>query len=577
MDLTRSSAGPVSSVEANGQQLLSTLELLSKQNALMRLAIEELPFGLSVFDSHDVLVLANNRYAQIWGLPEHLIVPGTTFQDIMAHTTGQETADSRSQPTPATGIEVVRRREWKTDDNRYIEIVITRKADGSCIALHRDISERKSAEQKIAYMAEHDQLTGLPNRHMLEDRISTYLTECNSNRPVAFLYLDLDGFKPINDTLGHAAGDLLLQAVATRLTKSVRSSDLVVRLGGDEFIVVQTHAEREGCTLALVRRIIESITQPFDVAGQSIQIGVCIGVSMAPNDGNVFDELLNSADLALYRAKDAGKNAFRFYQAEMDSRIRIRRALTQDLKRAVAHHELFLEYQPIVDAHSGKINRVEALVRWRHPERGLIPPGEFIAIAESTGLIQAVGQWVLGEACRQAVLLPEHIDIAVNISTHQIASGLIVEDVVSALAESKLAPARLEIEVTESAMMNEPGRALKILNELAHLGVHLAIDDFGSGYSSLGYLYRYPFDRIKIDRTFVAALDAGDDAKIILNALTELGRNLNRAITVEGIETESQMDYLRSIGVTDLQGYYFSKPVAWPELSALLDKKFFND
>jgi diguanylate cyclase (GGDEF)-like protein/PAS domain S-box-containing protein len=434
-----------------------------------------------------------------------------------------------------------------------------------------DVTERKQAEARIAYMAHHDALTGLPNRVLFHQRLDEALVRvAPDGDSLAVLCLDLDHFKSVNDTLGHPIGDLLLRQVAERLGKCLRKSDMVARLGGDEFAIVQTPLPEPEEASRLARRLIETVSLPFDLDGHEAVVGASIGIALAPDDGEDSDALLRNADMALYRAKSEGRGTSHFFEPEMDRRLQARRLLEIDLRKAYAQSEFELFYQPLVNLKSGRVSGFEALIRWRHPERGLVSPAEFIPVAEEIGLIVPIGEWVLHEACREAATWPGDIHVAVNLSPVQFRSRGIVQAVLSALGCSGLAPRRLELEITESVLLGETDLNIATLHQLRSLGVRIAMDDFGTGYSSLSYLRTFPFDKIKIDRSFVREMVERPDCVAIVRAVAGLGASLGIATTAEGVETVEQLERVRAEGCTEVQGYLFSAPRPASELAALL-------
>jgi len=441
------------------------------------------------------------------------------------------------------------------------------------IAVVRDVSDRKAAEARIAHMARHDSLTDLPNRVLFRERMEQELAKVGRGGTMAVLCLDLDRFKVVNDTLGHAAGDALLRAVAGRLLACVRETDTVARLGGDEFAIVQAGLHQPEDAGVLARRILEAIEQPFDLDGHRIVAGTSIGIVVAPDDGAQPDQLLKSADLALYRAKAAGRHTYRFFEPEMDARVQARQAMELDLREALAAggggFELF--YQPIFDLGSDAISSFEALLRWRHPARGMVSPAEFIPVAEETGLIVPLGTWVLRQACADAASWPgDHLTVAVNVSPVQFRDRELVQAVADALAAATLPARRLELEITESVLLHNNEANLAGLHDLHRLGVRIAMDDFGTGYSSLCNLRSFPFDRIKIDQAFIRDLTTQADSCAIVRAIVGLGDALGMATTAEGVETQAQLALLRAEGVTQAQGYLFSPPRPASEMAALL-------
>ncbi|WP_207458255.1 EAL domain-containing protein [Azospirillum sp. SYSU D00513] len=433
--------------------------------------------------------------------------------------------------------------------------------------------ERRLAQEKIARIARYDALTGLPNRLSFQERLERELADAAGRAGLAVHYLDLDQFKTVNDTLGHPAGDALLKQVAARLRHCVRDADLVSRFGGDEFAVVQTGLRQPDDAASLARRIVESLGEPYEVDGAQIMIGTSVGVALGRSDGAGADALMKAADIALYRAKAAGRGTHRFFAPWMAEQLHAYHALKLGLREALAKGQFELHYQPLVDLRSGGISGFEALLRWRHPERGLVSPAEFIPVAEETGLIVAIGEWVLQEACREAAGWPGTAGVSVNLSSVQFRSRGLVEAVAGALAESGLEPGRLELEITESVLLQDNDANLAVLSQLRQLGLRIAMDDFGTGYSALGYLRSFPFDKIKIDRSFVSDLPQCGGSKAILGAVAGLGRDLAITTTAEGVETHAQLEAVRAQGCDEAQGYFFSRPVpasAIPDLLARL-------
>jgi diguanylate cyclase (GGDEF)-like protein/PAS domain S-box-containing protein len=436
-----------------------------------------------------------------------------------------------------------------------------------------DVTERKQAEARIAYMAHHDALTGLPNRVLFHERLADALAlvrRAGGGPGLAVHCLDLDHFKSVNDTLGHPVGDLLLKAVAERLGRCVGEEALVARLGGDEFAVIQPIAAGPNAAGELASRLIAVVGAPYEVQGNEVVIGASIGIALAPDDGETADVLLRNADMALYRAKAEGRGASHFFEPEMDRRIQARRSLELDLRKAFVNGEFELFYQPLVNLGSNAVTGFEALLRWRHPERGMVSPAEFIPLAEEIGLIVPLGEWVLREACMQAATWPGDIKVAVNLSPAQFRSRGVVQAVMSALAHSRLLPQRLELEITESVLLGETEANLATLHQLREIGARISMDDFGTGYSSLSYLRSFPFDKIKIDRSFVRELVERPDCVAIVRAVAGLGASLGIATTAEGVETQEQLDRLRREGCTEVQGYLFSPPRPAAEILDLM-------
>jgi diguanylate cyclase (GGDEF)-like protein len=392
------------------------------------------------------------------------------------------------------------------------------------------------------------------------------------HREFAVLCLDLDQFKQVNDTLGHAMGDALLRSVASRLLGCVRDTDTVVRLGGDEFAIVQCGVEGRKDVAALAQRIVESISRPFDLDGQQVAIGVSVGIAMAPGDGKTGDKLFKAADVALYCAKADGRGVWRFFEAEMDIRLQARRLLEADLRDALARDEFELFYQPIYDLKKSRICGLEALLRWRHPTRGIVSPMEFVAVSEEMGLIIPLGEWVLRQACKEASGWPRHIKVAVNVSAAQFQTGRLVQTVSDALVASGLSPHRLELEITESVLLANSEATLSTLHKLRSLGIGISMDDFGTGYSSLSYLHSFPFDKIKIDQSFIRDLALTEGSDAIVRAVLNLGLSLDMRTTAEGVETTEQLAWLRKEGCSEAQGYLFSNAVPQSQIRAVLEK-----
>ncbi|HEX3210475.1 MAG TPA: EAL domain-containing protein [Geminicoccaceae bacterium] len=431
-----------------------------------------------------------------------------------------------------------------------------------------DITAEIEAERRAQYLTLHDPLTGLPNRELFAERLEQAVATVSRRGEVAaVLCVDLDRFQDVNDTLGHGAGDLLVKGCGERLQACVREIDTVARIGGDEFAIVQVGIEQPDGAQKLCRRVLQALAQPFDLEGHEVLVTASVGVALIPIDGSIPGRLLQNADIALYRAKEEGRNTFRFFEAAMDARLQKRKALERDLRLALARDELELYYQPKVELGHDRLSGVEALVRWHHPERGLVPPIEFVGVAEETGLILMLGEWVLRRACVQAIAWPD-LQMSVNISPVQFKQPNLIDAVRRALADSKLDPERLELEVTEGVLLQNTEAAMTTLRQLKDLGVLIAMDDFGTGYSSLSYLQKFPFDKIKIDRSFVSALEMRNDADAIVRAVVGLGHSLGIQTCAEGVETAEQLAFLKREGCDEVQGYYFGKPMPAPEFES---------
>ncbi|MGJ4998499.1 putative bifunctional diguanylate cyclase/phosphodiesterase [Bradyrhizobium sp. HKCCYLR20261] len=434
-----------------------------------------------------------------------------------------------------------------------------------------DITERKRAEARLAFLAQHDALTGLPSRNLLRQRIDDKLAQMRrSSEKIAVLVLGLDNFKSINDTLGHAVGDRLLRGVGKRLRSILRQEDIVARLNSDEFAVVQGGLARPEDAALLCRRLLQALADPYLIDGSSVTIGATIGIAMAPNDGDDAEKLLKNADMALSRAKNETRGTFSYFETGMDARAQSRRRLEIELRDAIQHDVLRPYYQPLVDLSTGRITGFEALVRWPHAERGMIPPSEFIPVAEETGLISALGRTMLRQACRDAANWPDDVRVAVNMSPLQFRVGNVLSQVMEVLKQSGLPPSRLELEITETLVLEKSGQVLATLHALRALGVRISMDDFGTGYSSLSYLRSFPFDKIKVDQSFIRDLAANREAQAIVRSIVSLGKGLGVTITAEGVETEAELRCLRAEGCDEGQGYLFSRPRPNAEIVGLL-------
>ncbi len=437
----------------------------------------------------------------------------------------------------------------------------------------RDITQRRATDARIAHMARHDSLTDLPNRVEFDEHLAQALSRAGGRRRLAVLCLDLDRFKAVNDSLGHAAGDGLLIQVTKRLMANVPADrSFVARIGGDEFVLFISGAGPEEAS-ALAAHLIDCVGATYEVDGQVVNIGLSVGIALAPRDGKEPQGLLRTADMALYRAKAEGRGTFRFFDAEMGIRVQERRKLEMNLRSALVEGQFKLDFQPLVDLASGRIVAAEALVRWRMDDGQLMPPDGFIPLAEEIGLIVPLGQWILQHACSVAATWPEHVRLAVNMSPVQFRQPGLVSVITSALLNAGLSPNRLELEITEGVLMQNDPVTLNMLHQLKALGVRIALDDFGTGYSSLSYLRSFPFDNIKIDRSFVADMESRADAAAIVRAIASLGTSLGMTTTAEGIETQAQLNRLRAEGCTQVQGFLLSQPVDALEFQALLGKE----
>ena len=536
--------------------------------------------GLMMVDAQGIVPVCNARAIALLDLPAEQMAERPALGELAAVQAGDGVfallQEALRPPAPgdnplsAGASATLRRGEYRLPDDRIIEVRCVPVAAGGIVATFDDVTARRQAEQKVAFMARHDVLTGLPNRVAFVERLEQAIARAGRGSLAAVLCLDLDHFKDINDTLGHPVGDSLLRAVADRLAACVRQVDLVARFGGDEFAVVQATPERVEDVGLLARRIIEVLSTPYELDGHQVAVGVSIGIALIPADGADPDTLLKNADIALYRAKSDGRGVYRLFAPAMDARLQERRRLELELQRAVANHEFVLFYQPLVDLTEDRICGFEALLRWNHPTRGLLEPKEFVALTEETGLIVPLGAWALHEACREAAGWPDEVKVAVNLSSVQFRYHDLVQTVAAALEESGLPGRRLDLEITETVLLQNSEEVLGILHGLRALGVRISMDDFGTGYSSLSYLRSFPFDKIKIDQSFVRDLPDSVDAAAIVRAVTSLGSSLGMATTAEGVENIDQLARLRSEGCTEVQGYFFSKPRPAEEVPELI-------
>jgi diguanylate cyclase (GGDEF)-like protein len=437
--------------------------------------------------------------------------------------------------------------------------------------LKEEIAEREELQARSQYLAYHDSLTGLGNRMLFKEQLDEALRDVSVvPHPLGVLFVDLDGFKSVNDTLGHSIGDLLLKSIATKLRDLLPSTDRIARLGGDEFAILQMSSSQPACSISLAEKIIDVAGHPHSIEGHEVTVGASVGIAIGRAGDVDTESLLKSADLAMYSAKSDGRGTYRIFDPEMDAIVQSRRLLERDMRTSLVQGGFTLNYQPLVNLQTGKVTTFEALMRWNHPERGLVSPADFVPVAEEMGLIVPLGEWALREACMEAVNWPDDIRVSVNLSPLQFAKGNLVATVVNALASSGLPATRLELEITESVLLEKSERNVVILNQLRELGIRISMDDFGTGYSSIGYLRSFPFDKIKIDQTFVRDLLVDEGSLAIVRAIASLGTSFGMTTTAEGVETEEQMRRLNLEGCVEVQGYLYSKPVPACDLKELL-------
>jgi diguanylate cyclase (GGDEF)-like protein len=549
------------------------LEALEKHQ--LDIALDNMTQGLLLFDASERIVVCNQRYVEMYGLSPDVVKPGCSFRDLIAHRkqTGSFKGDVEeycSSVLRDIARDEVTRIVVETGDGRSIQIVNQILAAGGWVATHEDITERARSDDRIAHLAHYDALTDLPNRVLFREQLDGGLRAIAAGKQLAVLYIDIDEFKRINDSLGHSVGDELLKAVAGRLRGCLAATDFVARLGGDEFAVIQTGVERPADTMDLIARIYQAIREPYECVGHLLTTDASIGIALAPQDSGDLDQLLKNADLAMYEAKADGRRTYRFFEPGMDARVKALRTLELDLRQAITGGGFEIHYQPLVNLADNRVTGCEALLRWRHPERGMISPAEFIPVAEETGLIDALGEWVLGTACATAASWPDGIKLAVNVSPVQFRSQSFALKVAVALAASGLPAHRLELEITETVLIRDDEAALAMLHQLRKLGVRIALDDFGTGYSSLSYLQRFPFDKIKIDRCFIKDVAEFDGSACIVQAVVNIAAARHMTTTAEGVETKLQLDMLRKLGCTEMQGYLFSPALPAADINHLL-------
>jgi diguanylate cyclase (GGDEF)-like protein len=536
-----------------------------------------------MFDAEQRLIVCNRMYREIFDLPERLTRRGTPLADIVRYHVKRETGSD-------TPEDVEKERNWieyhvaelargrSFSDTRHLKngriILVTNQPmpDGGWVDLQEDITEKSQAEQKITWLARHDTLTEIANRFHFRETLDSWFQQLQPDACFALHWIDLDHFKSVNDTLGHPAGDALLKSVAKRLRGILRGPDVVARLGGDEFAIIQSGVTTETQAAKLAKRVLRAIGEPHHVLGRKVSVRASIGIVLAPSQGRDADELLKNADLALYRAKASGRGAYAFFQPELDQKMAEQWNLEADLRSALDEQQLELYYQPIVELERKEVMGFEALMRWHHPRLGMVSPADFIPLAEETGLIVEMGIWALKQACEEAAGWPEHIKVTVNLSSVQFEQGDLYKAVKDALAFSGLSPVRLELEITESLLLRDEAKTHNLLHKLRSLGVKIALDDFGTAYASLSYLRSFPFDKIKIDRTFIADLDKPKrkDCVAIIHAVAGLAKQMQMSTVAEGVETLDQLRTVTKAGCEEVQGFFFSKPVPAGEVKAVL-------
>lgn len=541
---------------------------LKDKSRQLEVTLDNIAQGIMMVDGTGRVGAMNRRCAELLSLPPSLAEQnGMTYADVV----GRLEAAGEFERTPDSALlDYIRSHrgggklpvyERTRPDGTVLEVRNRALADGGFVRTFTDITERRTAEAKIVHLARHDPLTGVANRALFRQKLDEACADAATAQSFALLLIDLDHFKTVNDTWGHLVGDKLLSEVADRFRATVRTGDLVARLGGDEFAIIAHNVSQSAQIVALAERICRAARQPFVVDGNPLLIGASIGIALAPEDGRRAQELLHAADLAMYAVKAEGRGTFKLFSRELDAEQKARRALESDLRTAIVERQFQLHYQPIKSLGSNTVTAYEALIRWKHPERGMVPPLDFILLAEETGLIVPMGAWVLETACADLARSSTEARVAVNLSPLQFRDKGLLATIAGALERSGLPAHRLEIEITESALLYNDQLTQAHLNALRDLGAHITMDDFGTGYSSLGYLMSYPIQSIKIDRSFVAGLGEKASSTAIVRAITTLANSLGLSTTAEGVETERQLTVLRELGCTEAQGYLFSKPM----------------
>lgn len=570
----------LSALEAKSREALINAEEARQAREMQIDAIHNIPEGFALWDGDDNLIMCNQMFNSIFSAIENLVSPGVSYETLV-----RAGYDANIYLTPSEDIEdhikerIARHRTSKYEfeeelaDGRWIRVSERPASDNRIVAIFEDISERKTAELAIKHMAQNDALTGLPNRNLFHERLQNALDHASrTGRKVGVMLLDLDHFKSINDTLGHPAGDALLCQVSDRLTECARTTDTVARLGGDEFAIIATNLKDALDIDNFARRIGEALARPYDLGGQEIHSGCSVGITIYPDDDGDSDELLRNADIALYKAKEAGRGGYKLFDSKMDAEISQRQSIEQELRQAIKLQQFQVYYQPQVELSSGKIIGAESLLRWKHPTRGLVSPGDFIQVAEATRLMLPIGEWIVNQVCRQAREWQDQglpsIVIAVNQTPLQFQQQDLLQMIQTALAESQLDPQWLELEITEGVAME--GDSLAKIHALKKIGVRLAIDDFGSGSSSLALLKNCQVNRLKIDKSFVRSVNSTDGAKAICSAIVGLGKNLGLRVIAEGVETLHELDTVKEIGCDEIQGFRYAPPLPAKAFASLL-------
>jgi diguanylate cyclase (GGDEF)-like protein len=551
---------------------------LVEQNRRFNAALGNMSQGLCMFDADQRLLVCNDRYIEMYGLSNELAKPGTSFRTIVESRIAsglyagddparylEERLSSSAEPVPTTKVQELR-------DGRIIAVMHEPMERGGWVATHEDITQLRRIEAQLAHMSRHDALTDLPNRVLLREQMQLCLDRAaDENRSLVVLLIDIDRFKDVNETLGPSCGDTLLQSVAQRLSRRLKGVEMIASIGGDEFVVLKLADKPAIAASETAAKVQGILATSFDVDVNSVVVTVSIGIAIGPADGSDADQLIKNADLALRRAKSDGPGTARFFEREMDQRMRSRHKMERDLRSALHNGELMLYYQPQYNLARDQVTGFEALLRWNHPEDGLISPAEFIPLAEETGLIAPIGEWTLRQACSDAAEWPKGVKVAVNLSAAHFRFGNVRQAVIAALGTSRLMPHDLELEVTESVLLEERAEVGETLNRLHDIGVRIALDDFGTGYSTLSYLQKFPFDKIKIDRSFISELGSDQNISLaIIRSTVALANSLGVPTTAEGVETEDQLKRVRKEGCTEVQGFFIGRPRPVRDVASIL-------
>ena len=553
--------------------LAAIIRYLKEQHRRLDIAVNNMSQGLLLFDASERLVLRNQQYVDMFGISPEVVKPGCKLREIiqLRKDTGTLSGDvddycATVRESSKSGLTSL----VETLDGRWMQVVNKAVKGGGWVSTIADVTEQRRNEDRAIRLASYDTLTGLPNRAQLRSHLSVELEKCSPDNQVAVLFLDMDEFKSVNDSLGHLIGDELLKSVSSSLQDCAGPNEFLARLGGDEFALVVSGINNESQVLNVVQRIYQAVRRTHQCLSHQLPVDTSIGIAVAPSDGLTCDEILQNADLAMYDAKSSGKRTYRFFEAELEKKAKDRRQLEADLRKALDAGSIDVHYQPILDLQTNEIVGCEALARWTHPERGYVSPADFIPVAEQSGLIEQLGEYVLRAACSEAATWPGATKVAVNVSPAQFKSESFALKVVAALAQSGLSSGRLEIEITEAVLIGDDQTALMILHELKAIGVRVALDDFGTGYSSLSYLRRFPFDKIKIDRSFINDLIGEDSSSAIVRAVVTMATEHKMVTTAEGVETIEQRKILQDLNCSEMQGFLFSRARPGAEIAKMM-------